>query len=876
MMTPQMLPIARSLIRCAAMLASPDHRARWREEWLAEFGAIARTRPGAAWRFALGAPVDALSTRPPLKLFSAAAGDAKYALRQLLRRPSHTAAVIACLVVGLVASVATFSVISSVMYGDLVGISGRQTLSEVQLAYDRSSERNTGPAERARMSFNDFSVFREGPFGSAVESIGAEVRLRLTATGEHGAVSTGSAFASGDLFRSLRTRPAAGRLLAHDDDRADGARVVVISDYFWQTQLDSRPDAIGRTIFVSGMPYTVIGVTPARFHGLRPEVGAPDSEGPQLWLPLAQLASFPAHPGLDDRFIDVVARTRAGVKQADVERELGLAAARVAASNPARAHAAARVSAFGMAGPSDTPAEVLAIMAAVMSIPLVVLAIGCANVANLQLARVAEQSRELAIRLSLGATRTQLLRLLTAEALARVLAAIGLSLGLISLAIRWVRPLFPILIALDWRVFLFAASLAAGVALTTGMAPAWLVLRHSASGQLKQSAQSGGLGHSRLRGSLVVAQVALSLGLLVMTGLFARTIDAIAAPAALREQMVATFDPSELKMTPDEASRFATTLAARAAADSRVQHVSLSTSETVRYGVASASPGSDRAIDLVGASASWNDVMGLKLLAGRALVDSDDGSTGVVSRRAAEDIAPGGSALGAMLRIHAPAGEREAAVPDRQVRVVGIVDDNPLRPSSDRPDPVIYVPFPKALDGAFTMRVRTRQPDALESELRTIISQIDPRIAWTSLRSGDRDFEQDSKEIGYIASAIGISGLIALVMSATGLYAVMSYVVTLRRREIGVRLAIGAPPRRILSLMLRQSMRLVLAGVACGLVLAVPLAYWLRAMVVIEANPDPMAFLPTMLLLIAVGAIAAATPALRASRIDPIETLRQD
>jgi ABC-type antimicrobial peptide transport system permease subunit len=174
------------------------------------------------------------------------------------------------------------------------------------------------------------------------------------------------------------------------------------------------------------------------------------------------------------------------------------------------------------------------------------------------------------------------------------------------------------------------------------------------------------------------------------------------------------------------------------------------------------------------------------------------------------------------------------------------------------------------------MRVRADRPESLEEDLRTLISQVDSRVAWTSLRPGNRDFEQDSKEMGYLAYAVGISGLVALVLSATGLYAVMSYVVTLRRREIGVRLAIGAPPARILSLMLRQSMRLVLIGIGSGLLLAVPLAFWLRAMVVIEANPDPMAFLPTVLLLAAVGAIAAALPALRASRVDPISTLRQD
>ena len=278
-----------------------------------------------------------------------------------------------------------------------------------------------------------------------------------------------------------------------------------------------------------------------------------------------------------------------------------------------------------------------------MALPLIVLAIGCANVANLHLARVAEQSRELAVRLALGATRGQLVRLLTLETLARVLIAVGLSIGLILLTLARVQPLVPVFVSIDWRVLLFAVSLALGVSLATGLMPAWIVLRRTAAGELKQGSQSGGLRHSRLRGALIVGQVALSLGLMVLAGLFARTVQGMVneAPNALRRQMVASFDPSELRMTPLEARRFADTLATGAAADGRVTHVALSIDDDVRFGLPGAPETTNRVASLVGMTAAWLDVMEVRLLTGRRLTDTDDHTTAMLSARAAEMIAPG-------------------------------------------------------------------------------------------------------------------------------------------------------------------------------------------------------------------------------------------
>ena len=371
--------------------------------------------------------------------------DLKYVARQLLRRPGHTLAVIACLVIGLVASVGTFSVITSLFYGDMPGIAGRRSLARIFLRYDSPAESESGGGGRrivtAPLSFNDFAVMRDQPADSALERIGAEGELRMTAAGSHGPAWIDGAFVSGDYFTVLRTTPVRGRFLTPDDDRPAAAPVAVVTDYFWRTHLDGRDDAIGQPVLLGGTSFTVIGVAPPRFHGLSlPDPGQHESQGVQAWIPLALAPQWPTRPSLDTGWLKVVGRVTAGLTVTDVERQLTVSAARIAASRPTtRANAAPRVRPYGF-GPNDATIEIVALVIAMLALPLIVLAIGCANVANLHLARVAEQSRELAVRLALGATRAQLVRLLTLETLARVLVAVGLSIGLLLLTLPRYRP----------------------------------------------------------------------------------------------------------------------------------------------------------------------------------------------------------------------------------------------------------------------------------------------------------------------------------------------------------------------------------------------------------------------------------------------------
>jgi len=185
--------------------------------------------------------------------------------------------------------------------------------------------------------------------------------------------------------------------------------------------------------------------------------------------------------------------------------------------------------------------------------------------------------------------------------------------------------------------------------------------------------------------------------------------------------------------------------------------------------------------------------------------------------------------------------------------------------------------LPKTFTGEFVLRIRTANTDAVSGDLPKLVTSIDPRITWTAVHRGDQRFRDSAKEISVVALAVGGAGIVALVLSATGLFAVMSYVVMLRRREIGVRLAIGADPRRIVAFVMRQAITLVAIGAMAGLTLGIPIAFVMRSELSASVNPgDPMIFAPALALLFAVGAVAAAVPALRASRVDPISILRQD
>jgi len=799
-----------------------------------------------------------------------------HASRLLIRRPGHTFAIVMCLAVGLTVSIGTFSVLLAVIHGDKPGISNPREMLRIYLSYDQDGRR----AMAGSLSPDDFAVVRDA--GPAFGSLAAEGVLVVPVGTKDGPIAVAGAFVSGNYFEVLGTSAHAGRLLAPADERADAPPVAVVTEHFWRTRLDGKAEAIGKPILVAGLSFTIVGVAPPYFHGMRAdnrEVGEDDSHGVQVWIPLQYASSWPGAPPRGARWLgNVVGRIRTGHTRDEAHARLVVSAAQLAAQYPSqRANASVLLSTPGLP-PNVTMLEILMMFGGILSMPLTVFAISCANVTNLQLARAAERTRELAVRLSFGASKGQLIRLLTFETLFPAAVAVGASIVLTVTILRFSQSFLPVQTSIDWRVAAFSFALMLAVTLFTGLVPAWMVMRKPAALALKQTVQAGGLGLSRLRSALVIAQVALSLLMLYGGGLVLRSVSwmSVEVPAVLRSQLVAEFNPAQIGASELETTRLANELLARAKADPRVVDASISRTNYRQFRMLDTLNGETRSTLVMEMTPSWLQVMNLPVLAGRPLSSADDQSVALVSAGFADSIAPGASPLGRILQIDSQSGT------PTHIEIVGVVADNPTGPmlAGTQPDPVVYVTLPRNFSGSFTLRLRTQTEGLVapvSADLRSMVRAVDPGLPWLTLNRGDDIYLSDMPFMGYLALSIGALGMLALAVAATGLYAVMSYIVLLRRREIGVRMAIGADPRQIVTMTIWHGLRLVLMGGGIGVALAVPLAFGLRATLIGSISPlDPGALLPPFALLVMAGLLAAALPARRASATDPINALREE
>jgi predicted permease len=880
--------IARLVVRTSAWMAPRHLRDRWREEWLGEIEATA----AGHLRHAAGAPWDAWSARwtsraePPVRgaWRSGWSSDVRQTLRSLQRSPGHVALVVVCLGIGLAASIAIFSIVNSLLFGEQPGIRDRRTIIRVYLGHELAEGRESvgrGEVVTANpLSRDDFGILRE--HGPALTGLAAEGDLSMAVVVNGTASGYVGALVSGNYFTVLGTEAQLGRLLTADDERAGAPAVVVIGDYLWRTLLDARSDVIGQSLTLSGRPVTIVGVAPVRFTGIQPvDVGESLAGALQLWLPLSLAPSWPGVPAADAAWLSGVARLAPQATRSDAEAQLQVAAHRVELAFPAtRPNARIVVRPHGF-GPGDAPTDVLLIVLLFLSVPLSVLAIGCANVANLQLARGTDRARELSVRLSLGATRWQVIRLLTLESVVLAAAAVGVGATGAFVALRLAGNFLPLAIPFDWRVAAFALAVAAVVTIATGVAPAWLVLRRAIAAGLGHSARIGGPAHARLRSALVVVQVALSLALLFMGALFTRSLAALNGNISdLAREIVVT----ELQLTqsagysPAQARQFVNELGTRARQDSRIAAVGFSDFLPSGGGVAFSRPSSptEREAVLGGrVTPGWFDVMHARVLAGRALTQADVGTpVAVVNATLAGRLArSGGDIVGSTVSL-LPA-RRDSTDPPTPLEIVGVIAD-PLDYPDRRTEPAMYLPMPSEPPTSLVCVIRAADPAAATADLRQIMMSIDPELPWTRSDTIAARIAREISPLRYVALSVGAFGSLALILALTGLYAVLAYVVSLRRREIGVRVAIGAEPRHVMSLVIRQSVRLVTIGGLVGLALALPLAFSLRVALFGISPVEPFALFPTLAALAVVAIVAAIVPARRAVRIDPVRALRDE
>jgi predicted permease len=878
-----------------------------RTEALRQFGAVSEVR----------ALCETLGTaevrRGERRLYLTGWGqDLRYALRMLRRTPLVSCVAILSIALGVGANTAIFTLLDQVLLRRLPVPAPERVVRVQSDGFYYGSTNGTG----RELSYPVFTALRDHqqvfdgmlayfPIGAAVREEG----------GQGSAEMTPAALVSGDYFSTLVVRAARGRLLTPEDDGPGAAPVAVISDRYWQRRFAGDPGVLGRTLLVGTQPVTIVGVVAPGFDGMNL------ASATELFVPLAlddrmqSGGSRLAQPGL--RWLKVYARLGPGVTEAAAaaslaplyrtlrERDLGdVRFARAAADVKRRYLDENRLQVVpGGGGLTPLRTQLGGPLVVLMAIVGGVLLIACANVANLQLARGAARQREVALRLSLGATRTRIVRQLVVESL--VLAGFGAAAGVL-LAAGGVQVLLAFLVdpgspsllvaTPNLRVLGFTALIAGAAGLLFGLAPALQSTKPALAPTLKDQAGTvaGGAG-VRVRKALVVSQVALSLLLLVGAGLFIRSFQRMmSADLGFQTEQIVTFgaDPTPIGYRGHRVKQYAMDLLARVratpgVASAGVARISLLAGGAWYENVAvEGRPirADDSASRVNAVTPGYFETLRVPLRAGRDFRDTDfriavpgekvdDADQGyrvaIVSESFARQFL-GPQPIGRHIGFGADPG-----TPTR-IEVVGVVGDAVYTGVTESRSWQVYVPFLESTDDAMGwFYVRTiGEPAAMLDAMRVAVRDLDPAVPPLALRTLAAQVNRSVASQRLVTGLCVLFGALATALAMVGLYGVMAYTVTRRTRELGVRMALGARSPRILWLILREALVLVAAGVACALPLALLASRLLQSELYGASGMDPLTVGAATLLLASVALAAALVPSWKAARLDPLRALR--
>jgi predicted permease len=796
------------------------------------------------------------------------ARDIPYALRSFRRAPLAALTIVATVALGLGLVAVVFTVYNTLfLRADAVRNPGE--LFAVTLE-------QRGPGDESRVGFTraDYDALRRET--SVFSDAFAMLEMNLTRLDGRLAMSV---FVTGNFFQVLGVQPALGRpLLPEDDERFAGRPVVVLSHAGWRKLFQGERGVIGRRVVINGAPYEIVGVMPDGFRGLG--VTPPD-----YWAPLAVAGQFRDTSGREnERVLEAVGRLKPGLSP-----EAATAALAAWASGrtdlktlPGRSIQVRLRPRQGTLSADDKDA--LLLFSPLFFAFGLILAIGCANVANLLLARGISRQREIGIRLSLGASRRRIIRQLLTESLLLALAAAACGLVVSHLLLesafhvvvttlppeiaQFVNVFNLAVITLDWRMVVFLVAGAIVSTVVFGLAPALQATRPDVvpamHGQLTRGARPRTARHA-----LIAVQVGASALLLICAAVFLRG----AVAAATRDPGVRTTDT--LRISLETESRRAAVLQALTADPlvAIVAAASQPTRGTIETG------GGRLPIGQLAVSSEYFNVLGFEVVSGRNFTHverSADAGVAIVTETIARQLWPKGEGVGQPVRFDAP----QSASPDggpirsRTLTLVGVVRTPGREPES------IYVPAsPATPETALYLRVRGN-PEQARQFLAERLSSIDPTLSNVMTLRAMAGMQAYMLQMGFWA-AVALAGL-ALVLTVSGLFSVLSYVVEQRAKEIGVRMALGATTRNIAGLVLSQSVRPIGLGLVAGGGIAAALAIVLMTTPVASEIGDtvrvfdPVAYAASLLVIVTSCALAVSIPALRAARIDPIATLRRD
>ena len=848
--------------------------------------------------------------------------DLRHGVRMLLQAKGWTAVVVISLALGIGANTALFSAINGLLLKKLpvkdpdtlvrLRYAGRNDMVTSSSDYGFTTKDAAGRDMRTTFSYPMFQqfvadnrtmtdLFACAPFG----------RVNVVVDGQ--AEIATSFISTGNYYRMLGVTARLGRTITPEDDRPAAPPVAVISFKYWRSRFGSNPNVVGKSIQINNVPVTIVGVLPPEFTGVQQTVG----DAPDVAVPLAadaQLTSGPPPPVPTERppiprlsqptywWLQVMGRLKPGATAAQVQGNLegvfqstaraGLDSYLGSLSQEARStvvnrnrkdvpHLVVESGGRGIYDVNSTDIRAVTILSAVVALVLLIV---CANVANLLLSRATTRQKEISVRLSLGATRARLVRQLLTESI--VLASMGGALGI--LVGYWGQQLLPgppgQVAALDWRVLSFALTVTTLTGIVFGIAPALRATSVNVSAALKETSRSVAGSRSILSKALLIVQVAVSLVLLIGAGLFLRTVQNLrSVDVGFNPQNLVLFriDPrlnryDAKRVVPlyaETMDRLRTVPGVRAVAFSQPPLLSGSVNSTGIFVQGRTYPPDQRdSINRLVVSPNFFEVMGIPLIAGRAFTDRD-------TENAPKVVVINETAVRKYFSNENPIGRRfgYSVETSGQTEIVGVLRDAKYNSVRDSAPPTMYVPYLQANASNPAFDVRTAgDPVGVMGAIREAVRRIDPNLPLMDMSTQMEQIEKRFLQEKLFAQAYAVFGGLALLVASVGLFGLMSYSVSRRTNEIGIRMALGAQRLDVLRLVMRESMLLVIAGVTIGLALAVAASRLVATLLFGLAPTDLVTMVLAMTVMVLVSAIAGYLPARRAARVDPMVALHYE
>ena len=805
--------------------------------------------------------------------------DIRFGFRQLMKQRGFAALAIISMALGIGANTSIFSLVDTVLLRPLA-------VKEPSQLVELYGTLHNG-ADWSLQSYPNYKDYRD--HNTVLSGLFVYRVVVSSLTVNNSSQRVWGYLVSGNYFDVLGVKPMLGRaFLPEEDQTPDSHPVAVISYNCWQHRFGGDPAIVGKRVEFNSRPFAIIGVAPKGF------IGTEVAYDPEMFIPVMMATAI--EPGSrwlerrDNSNLFTVGRLKPGVSEAQAKAELETITAQMAKDYPENVGRGIRLGKPGLFIP-DIENSVFAFTGVLAAVGALVLLLACVNLASLLLTRATERRKEIALRLAIGASRQRLVRQLLTESILISFSggAAGVMLAaFINSAVRGIRLPSDITLFFDlrtdWRVLTFALVLSIATGILFSLIPALQSSNPQLVPALKDESSMAGFRRSRLRNGLVVAQVSLSLVLLISAGLIVRSLQAAQKmrPGFNPENAVAiSFDVSLQGYNEERGRAFQKQVLERARKLPQIENVALTDNlplglnynDNTIYIEGSEFKGASTLPIAIpfGSSPGYFDVMGIPLR-GRDFRDDEnklEHRVAIVNETFAKKFLNGADPIGRRFNWHGP--------DDPFFEIVGVVPAGKYNSLGEDPKPAVYTPLYRDYNGGVTLVARTHgDPRAVLNDLRKLVHELDPSVSVYSMKTLRQHMGTSLFPARMAAIALGSFGVLALILAAVGIYGVMSHVVAGRTREIGLRMALGAQLSDVQKLILKQGMFLAAIGSLGGLMVALGGARMMKSLLYGVSSSDPITFACVALLLLNVALLACWIPARRASRVEPMIALRAE